>query len=85
MTTGTTLRIWPISPFRNASEPKMHVVVANDAKTLGRTWRAPSTAASSGDFPCDRLVAIFSAMTMASSMSRPITINNPTMVSMLIV
>ena len=46
MTMGTTLRTWPMLPLRKASEPKMQVVVAKEANTLGSTWRAPAIAAS---------------------------------------
>ncbi len=71
-----------MSPERNDRGTKMQAVVMKDAITPGATIRVPSTTASSAPAPSRRRAAMFSEMTMASSMIRPIAINRPTMVIM---
>ena len=84
-TIGTTRRICPISPLINASEPNTSSVVANEERTPGSTCPTPLTAASSGLSPLCRRAAMFSAITIASSISRPTPISRPTIEIMLIV
>ena len=79
---GMTLRIDPMSPLRNASAPKTLTVVKNEASTPGATSLVPVTAASRGASPAWRWRAMFSAITMASSISRPTAISSATIVIM---
>ena len=84
-TMGTTRRTLPMSPASPASGPSTHTVVRNDDTTPPATSRAPWTAASSGGRPRARCAAMFSAMTMPSSMRMPMASSRPTSEIMLIV
>ena len=77
-----TLSTAPISPPRKASAPNTLIVVTKEDSTPGATSRAPTTAASTGARPACRWRAMFSEMTMASSINRPTAIRRPTMVIM---
>ena len=83
MTTGRTRSTAPMSPWRNPNAPNTATVVTNDATTPGATSRVPSTAASMTDRPALRWRAMFSAITMASSIIRPTPMSRATMVIML--
>ena len=58
------------------------MVVRKDARTPGATSFVPSTAASMAERPDRRRRAMFSAITMASSMISPTAIKSATMVIM---
>ena len=80
--TGRTASTDPMSPRRNASAPNTATVVKKEASTPGATSFVPVAAASSGESPAWRWRATFSAITIASSISRPTAISRPTMVIM---
>ena len=82
---GTTFKTFPISPSIVANGPKTQTVVRNEEKTPTLTSLTPSIAAFMGDLPRERCEAMFSAITMPSSMSSPRAKSNPTKVSILIV
>ena len=84
-TTGMTRRTWPSWPVMNASEPNTSRVVAKEERMPGSTCFTPSMAACIGWSPLAMRAAMFSAMTMASSISRPTPISSPTMEIMLMV
>jgi len=81
--TGMTLSTFPICPSMKAAGPKIQMVVKNEETTPIFTSPVPRMAAWSDDFPRSSWAAMFSAITMASSMRRPSARRRPTMVIML--
>ena len=84
-TMGRMRSTWPMVPVMKTSEPNTSSVVANEDIMPGSTCFTPSIAACIGVSPLDMRAAIFSAMTMASSISRPTPMSRPTMDIMLMV